>query len=217
MKRAFFVLLLSSAIVDSPAQHEAVRGRRPLAPHVLITVLPDPPEGWKTVRSTAETRFGDWLETYAVRVFENIPEQSSEEPPQRTTISFLDTAAFPGTTAMFDDFRPGEEENYEKRMIRNYPTFLIQLGEDQHETILLVEGRFLVTIFIENQPKRTRRKWLDTLDMSALESIPEGELIQLPEILQMVEIDQLNPKRNRIYSLAISTDMEPGEDCEADE
>lgn len=216
MKRATTVFLSGAVLVSTVALGEIdpVRGKRPLPPHALITKLPDPPESWKTIRSTAETRFGDWLETYTVRVFEKTSEPPDQGPPRRTTISILDTAAFPGSTAMFDDFQPGEDENYKKQVIKNHPAFLIPLGEDEHETILLVGGRFLVTIFVENQPERMQKKWLEIMDLSELEEVPEGESINLPETIQMVEIDQLNPKRNRVYSLAISSDTEPGEDEE---
>lgn len=213
MKSFPAVVLSFLFIVSASSQNTlAAEGMEPLAPHRLLKIMPVAPDGWTLAHSTAEKRLGDWIETYAERVFRKIPSTPGALPPPVTTVSVTDTASFPGTTAMFDDFRPGEEEKYEKRIVDGNPAFLFPLGEDEHETILLVAGRFLISILTEQQGAEERDDWLSRIDFDTFEAVPDSKKIILPEVIQIVVIDELNPKRSRTYPLATPPDPEKGEE-----
>ena len=60
-------------------------------------------------------------------------------------------------------------------------------------------------------------QWVDRLDFGALTKIPETEPVGLPEILTLMKLDQLDPKKNRAYRLATTSNTRQEQELQDDD
>ncbi len=226
--RLFPLLLAAASTGFAVAQDdEPAVGFTPVSPLELWKVMPGRLDTWELLVSTGETRFGEWLESRVVREYRKLPDASGGEPakpagaeptpPARTRIVITDTGGFEGAVAHFQDFVPGESDGIERKTLAGHPAFVIPWGEKELGVELLVEGRFRVEITLENQPPRFIQEWLRRLDLRALAGIPAGEKIPLPEEIRILQIDQLEPRKNRAYLLATTSDARLATEFEEDE
>ncbi|NNE92946.1 MAG: hypothetical protein HKN23_14980 [Verrucomicrobiales bacterium] len=237
MKRLFFFLITPIAIVsaqDSAAppppgetfDEKDPRGMLPTSPQSLFPVLPGKMESWELKRSTGETRYNQWLESRVVRIFEKeitLPPiegakgGSEKKVTLRTRVTVTDTAKFPSAISYFRNFAPGKEDDYEKAFLEGYPAFISRYGEKELDIQLLVKGRFLVEYALENQPEKFAKEWIQRTKFAKLNSIADSGVVDLPEIIGVVKIDQLNPEKNKAYHLATTSVAQLSRDLKEDE
>jgi len=203
----------SLLLADEPvrAQEETENGIIPVRPQQLWEPMPAELETWKIRRSTAENRLGGWIESRAVREYEKIPETEGEPPegpPATTRIVITDTGKHPSSTGHFAEFslEAETEEGVEAKKIEGWPAYLVTYEEDKDLVLeIFVADRFLVEISITHQPARFFDEWVKRIDLASLAKIPGTEAVPLPEELIMFRLDQLNPKKNRSYRLATTS------------
>ncbi len=188
----------------------------PAPPAVLIDTLPRPPEGWKVVRSTAESHFMGWLQTTAVRTFEKLPdppkpggrgEGEAEGEPATVKVSITDTGRHRSLTAAFAEFEVGVTGPVERLRVDSHPAIAISLGEAGERLQILVEGRFLVEYLYKHMGRDDLKPWIEKADFGRIAAVPDGGK-RLTRVVEVTRIDQMNPRRNRSYPLSITTTAE---------
>ena len=186
----------------------------PAPPATLIKTLPRPLTGWKVIRSTADSHFMLWVQTTAIRMFEEIPKPPKSGAPATPTellatlkVSITDTGYHSSMTAPFANLEVGKTGPVERLRIASYPAIAISLGESGERIQILVEGRFLVEYLFQGMGREDLKPWIAGANFSQFASVPDGGK-RLKRIVQVTRVDELNPARNRTYALGITTTAE---------
>lgn len=230
MRTVIIVLscLLFTGITDGIAQDVNVEeGMMPVNPQLLWGGMPDKLEDWKMLKSTGEMGLGSWLESKAIREYERKepppePGQPKPAPAPRmwTRILITDTGKHPDPLAEFKDFStetPVEDSRIGKIRIQSWPTVTKTYDDGLIVANMMVAERFLVELILKNQPQRNLRDWCRHLDFSVLTKIPDTEVIPLPPEVLMIKLDQMNPKKNKGYMMATTSEAELEQELASEE
>ena len=202
-------------------------GMKPVNPQLLWEAMASNLEDWKMLKSTGEMGLGSWLESKAIREYERKepppePGQPKPAPAPRmwTRILITDTGKHPDPLAEFKDFStetPVEDSRIGKIRIQSWPTVTKTYDDGLIVANMMVAERFLVELVLKNQPQQNLRHWCRHLDFNVLESIPDTEVIPLPPEVLMVKLDQMNPKKNKGYMMATTSEAELEQELAAEE
>ena len=201
-------------------QEKDSEGIIPISPVKLFDALPANPKTWELKRSIGTRSYSGWVESRVQRIFEKkvIDPKKPDEPEKVlvTRVTITDTGKFSEAIAGFDDFKPEKHENYEKAFIQKYPAVIVPY-EGEVEVTLLVKGRFKVEYILENQPKKYLKEWMRHTKFDVLTKIADTPVTVLPAEINILKIDQLNPKKNSVYLLATSSNSQQAKDLAEEE
>ena len=193
-------------------------GMKPVNPQLLWEAMPGKLEEWKMLKSTGEMGLGSWLESKAIREYERKEPPPAAGQPRSATASSMwtrilvtDTGKHPDPLAEFKDFSsetPVEDSRIKKIRIQSWPTVTKTYDDGLIVANMMVAERFLVELILKNQPKRNLRDWCRHLDFSVLKNVPDTQVIPLPPEVLMAKLDQLNPKKNKVYMMATTSESE---------
>lgn len=198
-----------AALPSSPTAHRPIL---PLPPEELLRFLPSPPREWKLTESRASSIFMGWMRSEATRQFLFQPPPaggpdapSSPPPPQTTRVRVYDTGYFPAFSGDFEYFAPGRYgPRGESFFLGSLPAHRYPLGGSQdgdgdagERLRVSVRRRFIVEIDTRNQPPKAGLTWLQTVDLTRLQQVPDTGADRLPRPVVQVQIDELNPGNNR--------------------
>ncbi len=191
-------------------------GMRPVPPQLMWKALPENLEEWNLLKSKGETGWGTWLESKVEREFERpippdpkAPADAPAPPPMWTRIQITDTGKHPESLAQFEDFsveEPSTVEGMEKTHIHSWPAFVMTYDDGLIVAQILVANRFSIELVLKHQPRRLLKVWCRHMDFTVLKGIPDSEVIPLPEMVAVIKLDQLNPKKSRGYLMGTTSE-----------
>ena len=203
MKRPPFVFasLAALMLIGSPvfAEPDLVY---PVKPEALIAILPAASENWKVTRSQGEIALGEWLESRATRVYKFVSQSPEIPSVGQVELRLTDTANFPAALGDFQDFQTGKNGALEKTLIEENPALILPLSESKTLVQILVDNRYLVRLTFSELPKVDAASWLKSLKLDVLHQIKTPSAGELPEEVKLVFLDELQPHKNRAYSVA---------------
>ena len=202
-------LIFSGAVLV--AQTDTRDPIAPLAPDELLPYLPPTPQGWDLIQSDACNFFGSWKTTVATRKFKLTPPlppggdaNVPQNQPKTTMISVSDGGYYRGTTAGFENFKPGEEKDTQKLMIQGCPAIETKQKDKEPERLeVLVENRFVVSIETSNQNSGATEKWFSQINVSGLTSIADSAGKPLRPPMVMSYVNELDPSKSHSYVLQV--------------
>ena len=202
-------------------------GMKPVNPQLLWKAMPGHLEEWKMLKSTGEMGLGSWLRSKAIREYERkeSPPAAGQPklapaPPMWTRILITDTGKHPEPLVAFKNFStetPVAYDGIEKVRIQSWPTVIKTYRDGLIVANMMVAERFLVELRLKNQPQQNLRDWCRHLDFSVLTKIPDTEVIPLPPEVLMIKFDQMNPKKNKGYMMATTSEAELEQELAAEE
>lgn len=207
-----------AAFVTTGACQDSVKGMHPVSPKLLWSAFPAKLKEWKMTKSTGELGIADWLESCVLREFERpippdpeVDPAAAVPPPMWTRIRVIDTGKYDDATAQFRDFSTktkSDSDNVEQIRLHGWPTFVTSYDDGLIVARMLVADRFRVEFALKHQPRRNLDVWSKHMDYATLSAVPDTDVLSLPELIPAVRIDEMNPRRNRSYVMALSSDEE---------
>ncbi len=217
ISQTIFPALLGLSLLAAPPAH----GQLPLVvpvpegvtlpahPSLLLSALPESPPGWEMTTSRGENLNLSWFITDVERAFIKVQLAEDEDPafPPVTRIRLRDTGNYPGYLIPFANFRPAPADSaspYRRRvMFGSVPGFVTQEGSTTTAK-LLIAGRYLVDLDLENQPPSTIGTWLEAFDTGILSSIDNTPRMDKPARIRVAAVDELNPENDNVYISTIT-------------
>jgi hypothetical protein len=200
--RVTMVLLLGASTVSLVQAEGLVM---PAEPQVLLKALPGPSvTGWKTTKSVGESRYSSWLKSSATREYEKTVLAEGDDPsrPPTTRFTIVDSGRYPGLTAVFHNFEPGEYDDFKVTTYNSYPAVVIEGGSQGMMIKTLVDDRFIVELLLKGQDLSVVKDWMEASKLEGLANLPEVGADKVPELVMNIIIDELNPELSRSYESA---------------
>jgi hypothetical protein len=179
---------------DTPAHSPVV----PLSPAELIKYLPAAPQDWKLKESKAHNSFLSWILTTAEREFDHQPlalSGAQAAPIQITRVQIRDTGYYPAFLGLFRNFKAGSSGGERNLMVAGFPAHESSFNSGMRLD-LLVNGRFIVQIEVQNQDPTSAEQAVALVNLKALGSITASGGGALPNPIDLSTVDELNPGRN---------------------
>ena len=197
----FWLSIFSGITYLSGQDEKPKKGIMPLHPEKLFTLLPSKVEGWKLKQSKGWMGESVWIESSVTREFEQITDKAKpDQKPGVTRLDLLDTARFKGSELdLFSSFKPVKTPRYECKILDGHKAMIFQGRSGKTMGRFLIEDRWILTISVQNQPADSLKKWFDNVNVRSLKSVKDGPLIEAPESLATVTINELDPSANSNY------------------
>ncbi len=212
--------MLLAGLFFLQAGAEPPRGKQPVHPEKLLDLLPDRVEGWALQQSRGWMGESVWLQSTATREFrEQLPEPPPPgRPPGITRLSLLDTGGFPGEELdLFAGFSPSRSSRIEYRYLDGHPAIILRGGDGRIHVQILLRARWILTVSMRHQEPEALERWFKRIDLAGLGAIDEGPVIDLPETVPTVSIDELDPGRSENYVAERGEREIPEEELEMEE
>lgn len=177
----------------------------PLNPAEILKLLPREVEDWRLMKSFGETQYEERLSTVVERHFEKKKPEGEEGELMKTTLSIEDTGLMGRSPELFVNFSEEKGEGYEKRFEDGLPMTLIHYGPEEFDVMILAAKRFVVRVHCVNQPRQFLGKWLKRIPFDKIAGIKGVEIPELPEVVTMIRLDELNPEGSRTFELAVAS------------
>jgi hypothetical protein len=172
----------------------------PLSPPALLALLAPAPENWKLIKSKASNVYSGNLICVADRQFESVPpdtDTGSKKEKMVLTVQLTDTGKASNRIAIFDPKQAGAVIN----MMEGFP-FLKIPAISGEKTLLLVDGRFILSIELPGSEKGIVEKYIkETIKLIKKSSNLEETVVETGKPLTYDEesVDELNPSLNRKF------------------
>ena len=208
--------LSSPPPVSSPASttHKPVL---PLLPANLLGLLPQAPDKWELKKSQANNFVMDWASTVATREFNYTPPPTSltvpgsVPPPMVLKITLTDTGYYEGLTGDFENLPTAKASTVQSFVLSGFPARQTTQGQIGERLRVLVNGRYIVQIEVQNQPANSSQKWLRIVDLAKIAALPTDGDETLPRPYTVIRIDELNAKNNSVSKVTFATQEEADE------
>ena len=196
------------ASTSTPVVHRQVL---PIPPAQLLALLPKTPDKWQLKQSQASNFVVDWASARANREFVYTPPASNPAdappPPLNLRVSITDTGYYQGLMSDFEGL-PGPKSPVEALVLNGFPARQVTLGKTGARLRVLVNGRYVVQIEVQNQPVSSAQQWLRLVEVSKVASLPTEGDPTLPRPYTIIRIDEVNPQNNSKSEVTFATQEE---------
>ncbi len=195
----------------APAAHKLVL---PLLPADLLGLLPKTPDKWQLNQSQASNFVMDWASTRAIREFTYTPPPTDTASPGVAPlpldlrISITDTGYYQGLIGDFDGSPAPKGSAVESLVLNDFPARQVAQGKTGERLRVLVNGRYIVQIEVQNQPANSTQQWLKLVNLTKIAALPTDGEETLPRPYTVIRIDEMNPRNNSVSKVTFATQEE---------
>ena len=199
------------AVSPLPTAHKPVL---PVLPAELLALLPKAPDKWQLKQSQANNFVMDWASTRAIREFTYTPPPTTTASPGEAVqpldlrISLTDTGYYQGLIGDFDGSPAPKSSAVEILTLNGFPARQVAQGKMGERLRVLVNGRYVVQIEVQNQPANSSQQWLKLVDLTKVAALPTNGEETLPRPYTIIRIDEMNPKNNSVSKVTFATQEE---------
>ena len=194
---------------SAPAAHRQVL---PLLPAQLLGLLPKTPDQWQLKQSQASNFVVDWASTRAIREFSYTPPAANPgdtpPPPLDLRISITDTGYYQGLMSDFDGLPTAKNSTVEGLVLNGFPARQVAQGRNGGRLRVLINGRYVVQVEVQNQPVSSAQQWLKLVDLNKVASLPTEGDPTLPRPYTIIRIDEINPRNSSTSEVTFATQEE---------
>ncbi len=178
----------------------------PVHPRELLQRLPMRTTSWKLVRSEGRSVYDGGWKSVATREFVQIqrPELVGKVAPREVTFQVTDLAGDRAALRLFARFySPQKSGRVAMISWKGEPIRYLPREDGTTDVAMLFGKRFLFRMRAVIQSPDDLRPWLDRSRLDDLANLPREEIDELPLMLDMHRIDEVDPSRTRSYQMHV--------------